>query len=169
VDIYLYKRYSLILIKRRLSSCLPRDNRDRAVDFCDLVNRRSTCGMVCWDSATARSGVLSSRYSSAVCCPRASHIPAAGRSAGAWSAGGIEAISPKAVWRKTIHRCIEGWDGGQTRCFPLVNSLSPTALSLCVGGVIDEESVARARQGRVERGESVNGASTVILRVSRAK
>ena len=50
--------------------------------------------MVYWDSATARSGVLSSRYSSVVCCPRASHIPAAGRSAGAWSAGGIEAISP---------------------------------------------------------------------------
>jgi hypothetical protein len=48
-------------------------------------------------------------------------------------------------------------------------ALSDRSLSLCIGGVIDEESVARARQGRVERGESVNGARTVILRLSRAK
>ena len=48
----------------------------------------STCGIY-WDSATARSGVLSFRYSSADAA-QVPHTPAAGRSAGAWSAGGIE-------------------------------------------------------------------------------
>ena len=52
-----------------------------------------TCGSL-WVSATARSGVLSSRYSSAdaVLAHRTPLPPVA--PAGAWSAGGIESISP---------------------------------------------------------------------------
>ncbi len=44
--------------------------------------------------------------------------------AGAWSAGGIEAISPKHTNQlaNTGGCSIEGWDGGQTRCFPEGNS-----------------------------------------------
>ena len=75
-----------------------------------------TCGSL-WISATARSGVLSFRYSSAdAVLVHLTPLPPVAP-AGAWSAGGIESISPKQTLTEKHKRgCIEGWDGGQTRC-----------------------------------------------------
>jgi hypothetical protein len=98
--------------------------------------RCHACGSL-WISATARSGVLSSRSSSADDVQM--HLkplpPVA--PAGAWSAGGIESISPQqntnnstnSYTGKNTHEgdCIEGWDGGRTSC----TQRAPQVLKQC--------------------------------------
>ena len=122
----------VLSIKRRLPSCLARLlSEHRGSGFFDLINRRFTCGMVYWDSATARSGVLSSRYSSAGVLPKSISHPC--RRPLGWRMEcrrDRKRSHPKPDISNSINLgSIEGWGGGQTRCFPAGISLSQTTLS----------------------------------------
>ena len=80
------------------------------------------------------------------CCPRASHTPAAGRIG--WRVDCLRNRSdlpnttrPTKTKQKQNGGCIEGWDGGQMRCFPEGTSLSRPTLTLSL--VIEGENEVR--------------------------